>query len=86
MHGKVCNYARHVIDLTSLVCRNEKTQVGMGIEKRRGHKGVDIVLAPDCRSFFRRNLDSEKLAENIAEILCQNGASEQPHARCEDLK
>ena len=83
---KVCNYARHVIDLTSLVCRNDKTQVGMGTEKRRGHKGVDIVLAPDCRSFFRRNLDSEKLAENIAEILCQNGASEQPHARCEDLK
>ena len=83
---KECNYARHVIDLTSLVCRNEKTQVGMGIEKRRGHKGVDIVLAPDCRSFFRRNLDSEKLAEKIAEILCQNGASEQPHARCEDLE
>ena len=78
--------AQASIDLTSLVCRNEKTQVGMGIEKRRGHKGVDIVLAPDCRSFFRRNLDSEKLAEKIAEILCQNGASEQPHARCEDLE
>ncbi len=83
---KECDHARHVIDLTSLICSDEKTQIGVGIEKRRGRNGVDIVLAPECRSFFRRNLDSEKLAEKIAEILCQHGAVEQPHARCEDLE
>ena len=85
-YTKECDHARHVIDLTSLICKNERAQIGMGIEKRRGRNGVDIVLAPECRSFFRRNLDSEKLAEKIAEILCQNGASEQPHVRCEDLE
>lgn len=83
---KECNHDRYVIDLTSLICRNAKRQIGMGIEKRRGRKGVDIVLAPECRSFFRRNHESEKLAEKIAEILCQHGASEQPHARCENLE
>ena len=83
---KECDHVRHIIDLTSLICRNGKTQIGMGIEKRRGRNGVNIVLAPECRSFFRRNLDSEKLAEKIAEILCLHGASEQPHARCEELK
>ena len=83
---KECNYAMRVIDLTSLICRNGKTQIGMGIEKRRGGKGVDIVLAPQCRSFFRRDLDSEKLAEKIAEVLCQQGAREDPHVRCEDLE
>ena len=83
---KESEHGRHVIDLTSAICRNGNTQVGMGIEKRRGRNGVDIVLAPECRSFFRRNLDSEKLAEKIAAILCQHGASEQPHARCEDLE
>ena len=83
---KECNHAMHVIDLTSAICRSGKTKVGMGIEKQRGGKGVDIVLAPECRSFFRRDLDSEKLAERIAAILCLHGANGQPHARCEDLE
>jgi len=83
---KECDHAMRVIDLTSVICRSGKTQVGMGIEKQRGGKGVDIVLAPECRSFCRRDLDSEKLAEKIAAILCQHGASGQPHARCEDLE
>lgn len=83
---KECDHAMRVIDLTSVICRSGKTQVGMGIEKQRGGKGVDIVLAPECRSFFRRDLDSEKLAEKIAAILCQHGASGQQHARCEDLE
>ena len=79
-------HARCVTDVTSLRCRNGKTQIGMGIIKRRGRNGVDIVLAPECRSFFRRNLDSEKLAKKIAEILCKSGASEHPNARCENLE
>jgi len=85
-YTKECNHSRHVIDLTSLICRHGETQVGVGIVKRRGRNGVDIVLAPECRSFFRRNLDSEKLAERIAEILCQHGADEAPHARCENIE
>jgi len=85
-YTKECDHSRHVIDLTSLICRHGETQVGVGIEKRRGRNGVDIVLAPECRSFFRRNLDSEKLAERIAEILCQHGADEAPHARCENIE
>jgi len=83
---KECVHSRHVIDLTSLICRNGKTKVAMGIEKRRGRKGVDIVLAPECHSFFRRDLDSEKLAKMIVAMLCQHGASEVPHARCEDME
>ena len=83
---KECDHEMHVIDLTSVICRSGKTRVGMGIEKRRGGKGVDIVLAPECRSFFRRDFDSEKLAEKIAAILCRHGASNQPHARCEGLE
>ncbi|MFN7732751.1 MAG: hypothetical protein ACK5OB_12665 [Pirellula sp.] len=83
---KECDHDRYVIDLTSLICRSGKAQIGMGIEKRRGRKGAYIVLAPECRSFFRRDLESEKLAETIAEILCQHGASEQPDARCEELE
>ncbi len=55
---KECDHLRHVIDLTSLIYGNGKTQIGMDIEKRRGRNGVDIVLARECRSFFRRNLDS----------------------------
>lgn len=85
-HRKESDHARYVIDLTSLICKNGKSQIGMGIEKRRGRNGVYLVLAPECRTFFRRNLDSEKLAERIAELLCQHGASGQPHARCEDLE
>jgi hypothetical protein len=83
---KECDHDRYAIDLTALICKGGRTQIGMGIEKRRGQKGVDIVLAPECRSFFRRDLESEKLAEKIAEILCQHGASKQPHARCEDME
>ena len=85
-YTKECNHTTRVIDLTSAICRSGKTEVGMGIEKQRGGKGVDIVLAPQCRSFFRRDLDSEKLAEKIAEVLCQQGAREDPHARCDDLE
>lgn len=85
-YTKECDHSRYVIDLTSLICRHGKTQVGMGIEKRRGRNGVDIVLAPECRSFFLRNHESEKLAERIAGILCQHGASEEPRARCEDME
>lgn len=83
---KECDHGTRVIDLTSVICRSEKTKVGMGIEKLRGGKGVDITLAPECRSFFRRDFESEKLAEKIAAILCQHGANGQPHARCEDLE
>lgn len=85
-YTKECDHDRYVIDLTSLMCKSGKAQIGMGIEKRKDRKGVDIVLAPECRSFFRRNYESEVLAQRIAEILCQHGASEQPHARCEDLR
>ncbi len=85
-YNKECDHTTRVIDLTCAICRVGKTQVGMGIEKRRGGKGVDIVLAPGCRSFFRRDLDSEKLAERIAEVLCQHGAREDPCVNCEDLE
>lgn len=85
-YTKECDHAERVIDLTSVICRNAKTQVGLGIEKQRGGKGVDIVLMPGCRSFFRRDLDSEKLAERIAEVLCQHGAREDPHVNCEELE
>lgn len=83
---KECDHQRYIIDLTSLICRNGDTQIGMGIEKRRGHRGVDIVLIPETRSFFRRDVDSEALAEKIVRILCENGATDRPHARSEDLE
>lgn len=83
---KECDRTTRVIDLTCAICRSGKTQVGVGIEKRRGGKGVDIVLAPQCRSFFRRDRDSENLAEKIAVVLCQHGACEDPDVNCEDLE
>ena len=83
---KECDHAMHVIDLASVICRSGKTKIGMGIEKQRGGKGVAIVLAPECRSFFRRDLDSEKLAERIAAILCKHGANGQPRARGDDME
>jgi len=85
-YEKECDHDRYVIDLTALVCTNENTRIDVGIEKRRGRNGADIVLLPERRSFFRRDLDSEALAERVVEILCRNGASDQPHARCEDLE
>lgn len=85
-YSRECDHQRYVIDLTSMICKTAKTQVGMGIEKRRGRKGVDITLAPGCRSFFRRDLDSEELAGKIADILCHYGARKDPHASCEDLE
>ena len=45
-YTKECDHDRYVIDLTSLMCKSGKAQIGMGIEKRRDRKGVDIVLAP----------------------------------------
>ena len=83
---KECDHQTYIIDLTSLICRNGKTQIGMGIEKRRGNRGVDIVLIPESRTFFRRDLESEALAEKIVEILCENGATDRPHARSEDIE
>ena len=85
-HTKKCDHSGHELELTSLFCVNGETQVYMGIEKRSGRNGVDIVLAPACRSFFHRHDDSEKLVERIAEILCRHGATEEPYARCEDLE
>lgn len=85
-YTKECVHSRYIIDLTSLICRHEKTQVGLGVEKRRGRNGVDIIVSPECRSFFRRNLDSEKLAVRIVEILCQHGATKAPHARRDVLE
>ncbi len=84
-YTKECHYAERLIELTSVVCRDEETQVGLGIEKQRGRKGVDVVLVPGRRSFLRRDLDSEKLAVRIAEALCQHGACEDPCVNCEDL-
>ena len=84
-YEKEFDHDRYVVDLTSLVCSTEATHVDVGIEKRRGRKGADIILVPERHSIFRRNLDSEALAERIATILCEHGASEEPDARCEDL-
>lgn len=83
---KECNLENYTIDLTSLIFRKGETTVGGGFEKRRGHRGVDIVLIPERRSLFRRDIASEVLAEKIAAILCENGASDRPHARSEDLE
>ena len=83
---KECDHRRYIVDLTSLICRDGKTQVGVGIEKRRGRRGVDILLEPEVRSFFRRDHDSEALAERIVKILCENGASDRPDARGENLE
>lgn len=83
---KECNVGNDKVDLTSLIFRNAETKVGAGIEKRRGHRGVDIVLIPERRSIFRRDLESEALAEKIVAILCENGATDRPHARSEDLE
>jgi hypothetical protein len=49
-YTKECDRTTPVIDLTSAICRSKETKVGMGIEKRRGGKVVEIVLAPECRS------------------------------------
>ena len=76
---------RYVIDLTALKCEIGNTHVDVGIEKRRGRNVADIVLIPERRSMFRRDLDSEALAEQIVKILCEHGATDEPHARCEDL-
>ena len=64
------------MDLTSLIFRNAETKVRGGIEKQRGHRGVDIVLTPERRSIFRRDVESEALAEKIVAILCENGATD----------
>ena len=85
-YEKECTHDRYVIDLTALRCASRNTHVDVGIEKRRGRNGADIVLIPEVRSMFRRDLDSEALAEQIVKILCDHGATNEPHARCEDLE
>ena len=54
-----CDHGERVVDTTSLVCRSETTQTGMGILKLRGRNGCEIVLTPECGSFFRRKHDSQ---------------------------
>lgn len=83
---KECDHGRNIVDLTSLICRVGKTQVEVAIEKRRGRRGVDILLMPEVRTFFRRDHDSEALAERIVKILCERGASDRPDARGENLE
>jgi hypothetical protein len=85
-YEKECTHDPYVIDLTALRCASGNTHVDVGIEKRRGRNGADIVLIPERRSMFRRDLDSEALAEQIVKILCDHGATNEPHARCEDLE
>ena len=85
-YEKECDHGRYTIDLTAFVCSTELTQVSGGVEKRRGRNGADIVLIPETRSFFRRDQDSERLADKIVTILCSHGATDEPHARCEDLE
>ena len=80
-----CDHDRYVVDLTVLLCSTVKTQIDVAIEKRRGRAGADILLVPGRRSTFRRDLDSEQLAERIAEVLCENGARHYPDARCQAL-
>lgn len=85
-YEKECDHERYVIDLTSFVCSNETTKLGVGIEKRRGRRGANIILVPERHSVFRRDRDSEQLAEAIVKILCEHGATDEPHVRCEDLE
>jgi hypothetical protein len=54
-----CDHGKRFVDMNSLVCRSETTQIGMGILKLRGRNGVEIVLAPECRAFFRRKRYSQ---------------------------
>lgn len=84
-YSKECNQYGYLVDLTVLTCKNDSSQIDIAIEKQRDRIGADIVLIPKGPSLFRRDLDSEALANRIAEILCLNGASEDPNARCEDL-
>lgn len=76
---------RHAFELTELICSNAATRVRLGIEKRKGRSGVDIVLQPETGRFFRKDVASELLARRIVEILCEYGATETPGARCEEL-
>jgi len=47
---------------------------------------VEDVLLAQLVAWSDAARNSEALAERIAEILCQNGASDRPHARSEDLE
>lgn len=85
-YQKECDHGRRIVDLTVLVCENERTKVEVAIEKRRGRNGADVLVIPERRSIFRRDLASEALAEQIARILCEHGASDDPYARCEELE
>ncbi len=76
---------RYTFELTELICSNAVTQVSLGIEKRKGRAGVDIVLQPEIGRFFSREDASEALAHRILEILCENGATDNPDVCCEVL-
>jgi hypothetical protein len=84
-YQKECDHGRRIVDLTVLVCATDRTQVEVAIEKRRGRNGADVLVIPERRSIFRRDLESESLAERIVKILCEHGASDDPDARCDDL-
>ena len=68
---KECNLGSGKVDLTSLI-------FSAGIEKRRGHRGVDIVLIPERRSIFRRDLESEALAEKIVALKSMCTSAREP--------
>ena len=85
-YQKECDHGRRIVDLTVLVCASERTKVEVAIEKRRGRNGADVLVIPERRSIFRRDLESEALTERIATILCEHGASDAPDARCEDMR
>ena len=79
------DHGRYVVELTEMVCANADAKVDLAIEKRRNRRGVDIMIIPDRRYVLWRDRKSELLAESLAQIFCQHGASDSPDVRCQDL-
>ncbi len=66
---KTVTHGRKSVDLVSFECLVDSASVELGVEKRRGRDGVDIVLIPRRRFFFLKHDPSERLAERMFAIL-----------------
>jgi hypothetical protein len=83
-HGILCNRTdektvtrgRRTLDLVTFECVLDSASVELGVEKRRGRDGADIVLIPRRRVVFLEHKPSECLAKRINAILCENGADD----------
>ncbi|WP_372722058.1 hypothetical protein [Novipirellula sp.] len=54
---------------------DERSHVDLWLERRLGNKTMFIMVVPDRKTLWRRDHESEQLAERVVNLLVQHGAS-----------